>query len=139
MVNDDILFILRYNRENVIYSGIILAVQTFDGTATGIVVGLLILLIAIGFVVAAVADILLISKVKYRFTTNLTLFYYDKYLCRFIASTAVRELRSRRRSKRSRRSWRATSTYARPQPTRRQPSSQTKSIRAVIDIEHIRL
>lgn len=43
--------------------GMILAISTFDGTSGGVVVGVLTLLIALGFVTAATADILLIAKV----------------------------------------------------------------------------
>ncbi|XP_077291534.1 secretory carrier membrane protein isoform X2 [Arctopsyche grandis] len=43
--------------------GVLMAISSFDGTGSGIVCGVFILLIAVGFVLAAVADILLISKV----------------------------------------------------------------------------
>lgn len=46
------------------YSGIITAMMMFDKSAKGIFVGLLLLFIALGFVLAACGDLLLLTKVE---------------------------------------------------------------------------
>ncbi|XP_015513984.1 secretory carrier-associated membrane protein 5 [Neodiprion pinetum] len=43
--------------------GIIIAIEAFDGTGLGVFIGILLLIIAIGYAVAAVGDILLLSKI----------------------------------------------------------------------------
>jgi uncharacterized membrane protein len=45
------------------YSGLVTAIEMFDGSVWGVLVGLFVLAIALGLVTAAAMDLLLLSKV----------------------------------------------------------------------------
>lgn len=54
-----------------LFSGLITAISAFDGTGAGVFVGILLLVIAIGYAVAACGDLLLLSKVRERLQIDL--------------------------------------------------------------------